>query len=144
MGHAGELILSCAFCIVMHWPVLANWCGMARGVRMNGEAGRWLGDKCPDGELIPVLRRICIAAVIGLIMASGTAACAQQPARNGNESDFRDWQPTRGQVTDEERAAGVSQTPQQRKAEDRELQDLSKDLLRQEAPASPTQPGNSR
>jgi hypothetical protein len=90
-----------------------------------------------------MLHRIKMAAGITLMVASPIAGWAQAPARNGNESEFRDWQPTRGQVADQERAAGVRQTPQQRNAEDRELQDLSKDLLRQETP-SPTHPGNPR
>jgi hypothetical protein len=69
---------------------------------------------------------------------------AQAPARNGNQSDFRDWQPTREGVAAEERAAGVRQTPAERKSEDQELQGLYKDLLRQEQPPSPVLPGNSR
>lgn len=69
---------------------------------------------------------------------------AQTPTREGNEYDFKDWQPNRGEVREEERAAGVSQTPTQRKSEDGELQKLYKDLLRQEQPLSPGPPGNSR
>jgi hypothetical protein len=72
------------------------------------------------------------------------AGWAQAPAHNGNQSDFKDWQPTRGEVREEERAAGIGQAPAQRKAEDRELQGLYKDLLHQEAPSPPTRPANSR
>jgi len=72
------------------------------------------------------------------------AALAQAPARNGNETDFKDWQPTRGAIAGEERAAGVRGTPAERRSEDRELQDLDKELLHQEQPSSPVQPGNSR
>ncbi|HEX4173166.1 MAG TPA: hypothetical protein VHY82_11905 [Acetobacteraceae bacterium] len=71
-------------------------------------------------------------------------ASAQTPARDGNESNFKDWQPTRGEVSAEERAAGVRQTPAERRSEDRELQDLSEKLLRQEQPSSSVQPANSR
>jgi hypothetical protein len=86
------------------------------------------------------------AARIVVIVALGwpVPTFAQAPARNGNQSDFRDWQPTRGGVAAEEQAAGVRQTPAQRKSEDQELQGLYKDLLRQEQPPSPPQPGNSR
>ena len=87
---------------------------------------------------------ITLAVAIALMVGSSMGGWAQAPGRNGNESDFRDWQPTRGQVVGEERAAGVRQTPQHREAEDRELQDLSKQLLHQEAPNSPAQPGNPR
>jgi hypothetical protein len=110
----------------------------------TGEAGGRLLDKLPNVELIPMMHRISMAAGIVLIVASPIAGWAQQPTRNGNESEFRDWQPTRGQVADQERAAGVRQTPQQRDAEDRELQNLSKDLLRQEPSATLAKPGNPR
>src|ERR1700760_4236124 len=69
---------------------------------------------------------------------------AQTPAPNGNESDFKDWQPTRGGVAAEERAAGVRPAPAERKSEDQELQGLYKNLLHQEQPSSPAQPGNPR
>jgi len=80
------------------------------------------------------LRATVCAATIGL--AAPIFGEAQTPSRNGNESDFRDWQPNRGEVSKEERAAGVAQTPAQRKSEDRELQQLYDTLLRQE----PVQP----
>jgi hypothetical protein len=57
---------------------------------------------------------------------------AQTPKREGNEYNFKDWQPTRGQVNQEERAAGVGQTPAQRNAEEKELQNINKDLTRQQ------------
>jgi hypothetical protein len=89
---------------------------------------------------------MAVAARIALIVMPmcSIAPFAQAQARNGNESDFRDWQPTRSETAGEERAAGVRQTPAERKSEDQELQGLYKDLLRQEQPTSPAQPGNSR
>jgi hypothetical protein len=77
---------------------------------------------------------VLVVATLGLI--APVAGGAQTPSRNGNESDFRDWQPSRGEVSKEERAAGVAQTPTQQKSEDRELQKLYNNLLRQE----PVQP----
>jgi len=74
--------------------------------------------------------------VATLALVSPVLGEAQTPSRNGNESDFRDWQPNRGEVSKEERAAGVAQPPAERKSEDRELQQLYNNLLRQE----PTQP----
>ncbi len=91
-----------------------------------------------------MLYRMRLAAGIALIGMSPIVGWAQTPTREGNESGFRDWQPTREGVAAEERAAGVRQTPAERKSEDQELQGLYKDLLRQEQPSSPTQPGNSK
>jgi hypothetical protein len=65
---------------------------------------------------------------------------AQTSAPNGNESDFRDWQPTRGEVSAEERAAGIRQSPAQRNTEDRELQQLYHSLMSQDQPSSPMSP----
>ena len=77
---------------------------------------------------------------MALLVLSGLTAPvfseAKTPGHNGNESDFKDWQPSRGAVSNEEHAAGVAQTPAQRKSEDRELQQLYNNLLRQE----PVQP----
>jgi hypothetical protein len=80
-----------------------------------------------------------LRAAVLVVIAGLTAPVfseAQTPSRNGNESDFKDWQPSRGAVSNEEHAAGVAQTPAQRKSEDRELQQLYNNLLRQE----PVQP----
>jgi hypothetical protein len=84
--------------------------------------------------------RFATAAGIAMLSVLPGTGWAQAPARDGNESDFKDWQPTRGGVAVQERAAGIRQTPEQRNAEDRELQDLSKTLLNQEKPSTP--PGN--
>jgi hypothetical protein len=95
----------------------------------------------PDAILhIPKATRIGLV----VILMSSYPALAQAPPGNGNQSDFKDWQPTREGVAAEERAAGVRQTPAERKSKDQELQGLYKDLLRQEQPSSPVQPGNSR
>jgi hypothetical protein len=87
-------------------------------------------------------RNIATAVKIALVLVPvwSFAGWGQTPLRQGNESDFKDWQPTRGQVSTEERAAGVRPSPAQRNAEDRELQQLNQDLMRQEQPSSPTQP----
>ena len=85
------------------------------------------------------MSRVRLLAAVWMVTSDLTAPVfsdAQTASRNGNESDFRDWQPSRGQVSNEERAAGVAQTPAQRKSEDRELQQLYNSLLRQE----PVQP----
>jgi hypothetical protein len=64
---------------------------------------------------------------------------SQTPSREGNESNFRDWQPTRGQVSTEEGAAGIRPSQAQRNKEDQELQQIDQSLMRQEQPASSAQ-----
>jgi hypothetical protein len=86
----------------------------------------------------------CVGFTFLLVTNWSIVSWAQTPAREGNEYDFRDWQPTRGEVRQEERAAGINQTPAQRKTEDHELQNLYKDLLRQDQPSPLAPPGNSR
>jgi len=76
--------------------------------------------------------------VVMLGLTAPVVSEAKTPGRNGNESDFKDWQPSRGQVSTEESAAGVAQTPAQRKSEDRELQQLYNGLLRQEQCSRPS------
>ena len=92
------------------------------------------------------LRRVWTGLIVASLMVpmSSTASHTQTPKREGNEYDFKDWQPTRGQVNQEERAAGVGQTPAQRNTEDKELQNINKDLTRQQQSWPSTQPGNSR
>jgi hypothetical protein len=79
---------------------------------------------------------VTLAPVMGLV----SFAWAQTPRREGNESDFKDWQPTRGRISAEERAAVIRPSPAQQNAEDRELQQLDQSLMRQEQPASPVLP----
>ena len=90
-----------------------------------------------------LLSGLFVASTVALISVP-VANQAQTPARNGNQSDFKDWQPARGAVAEEERAAEGRETPAERKSEDRELQDLYKNLLRHDAPSSPEQPVTAR
>ena len=78
------------------------------------------------------------AAMFVLILTLPTVGWTQTPTREGNESDFKDWQPTRGGVAAEEGAAGVRQSPAQRNSEDRELKKIDQDLMHNEQPSSPT------
>jgi hypothetical protein len=93
-----------------------------------------------------LLRRVWTSLVLAsLLVATWSAVShAQTPKREGNEHNFKDWQPTRGQVNQEERAAGIGQTPAQRNAEEKELQKIDKDLTRQQQSWPSMQPGNSR
>ena len=78
------------------------------------------------------------SAVVVLMLTLTTQSSAQTPTREGNEFDFKDWQPTQGKVSAEERSAGVRQSPTQRNAEDRELKQIDQNLMRNEQPSSPT------
>ena len=93
-----------------------------------------------------LLRCVCTSLMLGSLLVPTWSAVshAQTPKREGNEYNFKDWQPTRGQVNQEERAAGVGQTPAQGNAEEKELQKLDKDLTRQQQSWPSMQPGNSR
>jgi hypothetical protein len=70
-------------------------------------------------------------------IALASSGWAQTPPPNGNQSGFRDWQPTRGQVSTEEDAAGIRPSTGQRNAEDKELKEIDQQLMRQEQPAAP-------
>lgn len=88
-----------------------------------------------------VHHRVRLMAVVAVssVLASPISGSAQTPAREGNESDFKDWQPTRPEVSAEERAAGIRQSPAQRNAEDNELKLMYQDLMGDER-ASPLLP----
>jgi hypothetical protein len=87
--------------------------------------------------------RIAKTARVALVSISisipTVVSWGQTTVPNGNESGFKDWQPSREGVSAEERAAGVRQSPAQRNAEDRELLQLNQSLMRQEQPSSSTQ-----
>jgi hypothetical protein len=86
------------------------------------------------------VRQIAVG-VVALTILLPSVVSAQTPTREGNDYDFRSWQPTRGGDAAKERAAGISQSPEQRREEDKELSQINKDLLGKNAPLSPTQPG---
>jgi hypothetical protein len=85
--------------------------------------------------------RIAKTAKVALVLISisSVVSWGQTTVPNGNVSSFKDWQPSREGVSAEERAAGVRQSPAQRNAEDRELQQINQGLMRQEQPSSSTQ-----
>jgi hypothetical protein len=116
-----------------------NYPARSRGYR---EIGLRVGTRPEDGAVpnLAIRHRIrqMAAAVLVLTLTLPTQSSAQTPTREGNESDFKDWQPTRGKVSAEERAAGVRQSPTQRNAEDRELKQIDQSLMRNEQPSSTT------
>ena len=71
------------------------------------------------------------------MLAGATAGSAQTPTREGNESDFRDWQPSRGEVSAEERAAGIRPSPAQRNVEDQQLKSIYQQLMGNEQTSPP-------
>jgi hypothetical protein len=116
--------------------------GPAR-LRRHREIGLSVGTRPEDAAVSKLALRHRIrqmaAAVVVLMLTLPTQSSAQTPTREGNESDFKDWQPTRGGVSAEERAAGIRQAPAQRNAQDRELKEIDQNLMRNEQP--PTKPG---
>ncbi len=107
--------------------------------RCYREIGLHVGTRPEDAAVFNLaLIRQMAAAVLVLMLTLPIQSSAQTPTREGNESDFKDWQPTRGKVSAEERAAGVRQSPTQRNAEDRELKQIDQSLMRNEQPSSST------
>jgi hypothetical protein len=62
--------------------------------------------------------------LVALVVMGPAPGAAQTPIREGNESDFKDWQPTRGGVAAEEQAAGIREPTKQRNAEDQALEQI--------------------
>ena len=89
-----------------------------------------------------------IATIVVTTMLAGTTAGSAQtqtPTREGNESNFRDWQPNRGEVSVEEHAAGIRPSPAQRNVEDQQLKSIYQQLMGNEQTSPPvTGQGSSR
>jgi hypothetical protein len=89
-----------------------------------------------------------IATIVVTTMLAGTTAGSAQtqtPTREGNESNFRDWQPNRGEVSVEEHAAGIRPSPAQRNVEDQQLKSIYQQLMGNERTSPPvTGQGSSR
>ena len=82
-------------------------------------------------------RRLAMTVTFAPVITLMSPSWAQTPPPNGNQSDFKDWQPTRGQVSNEEGAAGIRPSTAQRNAEDKELKEIDQNLMRQEQPPTP-------
>jgi hypothetical protein len=124
------------------WRQLLPGCNDPATLRGYREIGLCAGIRPEDGAVsnLQVRHRIrqMAAAVLVLILTLPTQSSAQTPTHEGNESDFKDWQPTQGKVSAEERAAGIRPSPTQRNAEDRELKQIDQSLMRNEQPSSST------
>jgi hypothetical protein len=127
---------------IQTWPELLPGGNDLARLRTYREIGWCVGTRPDDAAVskLAIRHRIrqMAAAVVVLMLALPAQSSAQTPTHEGNESDFKDWQPTRGKVSTEERAAGVRQSPTQRNAEDRELKQIDQNLMRNEQPSSPT------
>ena len=122
------------------WRQLLPGCNDPATLRGYREIGLCVGTRLEDGAVsnLPVRHRIrqMAAAVLVLMLMLPTQSSAQTPTREGNEFDFKDWQPTQGKVSAEERAAGIRPSPTQRNAEDHELKQIDQSLMRNEEPSS--------
>ncbi|HTR18105.1 MAG TPA: hypothetical protein VMI52_13870 [Acetobacteraceae bacterium] len=83
-----------------------------------------------------------------IILACGVAAISAASAqpRNGNEQNGFDYQPTQGEVGLRERAAGVAPSTEHERTLDKEMEQINRDLLREEglSPGNPAQGGPPR
>jgi hypothetical protein len=73
--------------------------------------------------------RIPAIALAFALLAAPAAALAQVPTREGNIWDWRDHQPTETQVQQNEKAAGIAQTPSQRETASDTVDQLYRQLL---------------
>ena len=73
------------------------------------------------------------ALILGLA-AQHHISWAQTALRNGNRFNFREWQPTRDQMTSSEKAAGVLPSPEQQLELDRDLDRIGRFLIEQSLP----------
>lgn len=82
--------------------------------------------------------------VLAAVLASGAAQ--GQVAANGDEYSWRNHQPTAAEVRGREDRAGVTPPPSQQRRDNRNTEDLGRQLLHDEAvdpprnPARPTPP----
>jgi len=83
-----------------------------------------------------------VALALVFVTTQPWPAVGQLPAAEGNRSDFRDWQPTQGEVNSRERALGTAVPAAQQRATDRMLDQLDRQLMKRDTqlgvmPAAP-------
>jgi hypothetical protein len=81
--------------------------------------------------------RMWFIAVAAAFCVTGTAMGQVQgngppPSAIGNHANGFDYQPTPGEIVPREKAAGIRPPAAQQRATDQELEQLDKDLLREE------------
>ena len=72
------------------------------------------------------------ALVLAALLILGPSVTLADPARNANIWNWKDHEPVPSEVQKKEQAAGIALTPQQQRADDREVERLYRSL--QEAP----------
>ena len=77
------------------------------------------------------------AALVSVLM-SPIAAWAQTPSAIPSDSALEESQPTRGEVSADERAAGLGQSPGRNAAEDRNVNRIYQNLMGQRPASSPS------
>jgi hypothetical protein len=82
------------------------------------------------------------ALVLATLLALGPGVTFAEPARNAGIWDWRDHEPVPSEVQKTEQAAGILPTPEQRQAEDRELESLYRSLIKAPRP-NPSQSAQS-
>jgi hypothetical protein len=74
------------------------------------------------------------ALVLAALLILGPSVTSAEPARNANICDWKDHEPVPSEVQKKEQAAGIAPSSQQQRADDRELENLYRSLLRRLAP----------
>jgi hypothetical protein len=85
------------------------------------------------------------ALVLAALLILGPSVTLAEPARNANIWDCKDHEPVPSEVQKKEQAAGIAPSPQQQRADDRELESLYRSLLKAPCPTGcdpPTVPFN--
>jgi hypothetical protein len=74
------------------------------------------------------------ALVLAALLILGPSVTLAEPARNANIWGWKDHEPVPSEVQKKEQAAGIAPSPQQQRADDRELESLYRSLLKAPLP----------
>jgi hypothetical protein len=74
------------------------------------------------------------ALVLAALLILGPSVTLADPARNANIWNWKDHEPVPSEVQKKEQAAGIALSPQQQRADDREVERLYRSLQRAPRP----------
>ena len=70
------------------------------------------------------------ALILAALFIRGPSVALAESTRNANIWDWKDHEPVASEVQKKEQAAGIAPSPQQQRADDRELESLYRSLLK--------------
>ena len=117
-------------------------CGDAAGVPALGGPLSVARPPVPGRPAAAVLVRLLAMAALAVSFFAIAPAAAESVPRNGNIWDYKAHQPTRAEVRQRERRAGVAASPAQARRNAGEVQQLDQHLLREEAAPLPRDPAS--